>query len=84
MSSSRFFLYIGSNNIAASRRFYSDLIGLDQIWDESDHIACRIDGGIQFSISFDPTSTITDEWSSQPGWVFGSGIEPPPRSVRAS
>jgi hypothetical protein len=84
MASSRFFLYTGSNNIVASRDFYSDLIGLDQIWDEVDHIAYRIDGGIQFSISYDSTATISDEWSFQPGWAFGLGVEPRPRSARAS
>lgn len=84
MASSRFFLYTGSNNIAASRHFYSDLIGLNQIWDEVDHIAYRIDGGIQFSISYDSTAAISDEWSFQPGWAFGLGVEPRPSSTRAS
>ena len=84
MSSSTFFLYTGSNDIAASRHFYSDLIGLDQIWDEGDHIAYRIVGGVQFSISYDSSSTVSKEWSFQPGWVFGSGSEARPRSTRAS
>ena len=84
MASSNFFLYTGSNNIAASRQFYSDLIGLDQIWDEVDQTAYRIDGGIQFSISYDSTGTISDGWSFQPGWVFGLGVEPSPPSARAS
>lgn len=84
MASSSFFLYTGSNNIAASRQFYSDLIGLEQIWDEADHIAYRIGGGIQFSISYDSTATISDEWTFQPGWAFGLSVEPRPRSARAS
>lgn len=84
MPSSTFFLYTGCNNIAASRAFYSDLIGLDQIWDDADLIAYRIDGGIQFSISHDSNATISDEWAFQPGWAFGLGIEPRPRSARAS
>lgn len=36
-----------------SRRFHSDLTGPGQIWDHMNHIAHRIDGGIQFSISYD-------------------------------
>ena len=68
----------------ASRQFYSDLIGLEQIWDDIDQIAYRIDGGIQFSVRHDPTATISGEWSFQPGWAFGLGIEPGPRSARAS
>ncbi|MHA7283914.1 VOC family protein [Arthrobacter sp. TMS2-4] len=84
MSSSTFFLYTGSNNIAASRHFYSDLIGLEQIWDDADQIAYRIAGEIQFSVSYDPNATINDGWSFQPGWAFGLGLEPVPRSARAS
>lgn len=84
MSSSTFFLYTGSSNIAASREFYSDLIGLQQIWDKTDHIAYKVAGGIQFSISYDSTATFIQEWSFQPGWAYGLGIEPSPRSARAS
>jgi catechol 2,3-dioxygenase-like lactoylglutathione lyase family enzyme len=84
MSSSTFFLYSGSNNIPASREFYSELVGLEQVWDEVDHIAYRLVGGVQFSVRYDADVTISREWSFQPGWALGLGVQPVPRSARAS
>lgn len=79
-----FFLYTSSNNVAASRRFYSDLLGLDQIWDEEGDIAYVIGDTVQFSIGDDPTVTADNEWAFQPGWVFGLEIEPRPKRTHAS
>lgn len=78
MSTRTFFLYTRSDDVAASRRFYSDLIGLDQIWDKEDHIAYSIGGGVQFSISYDADATAKKEWSFQPGWASGLAIDPNP------
>ena len=84
MPDSTFFFYTGSNDVAASREFYSTLIGLDQIWDEVDDVAYRIDGRVQFSIRYDQTAAVIDGWSFQPGWVFGLGVEPIPSSSSVS
>lgn len=84
MSSLAFFLYTRSNNIAASRRFYSDLLGLDQIWDEEGDIAYLVGDTVQFSVGYDPDATADHEWAFQPGWVFGLGLDPSPRRARAS
>ncbi len=84
MSTCAFFLYTRSNDVASSRRFYSDLVGLDQIWDEEGDVAYIVGGAVQFSITDDPTATTDTEWAFQPGWVFGLDIEPKPRHSRAS
>ncbi|MHA7274627.1 VOC family protein [Arthrobacter sp. TMT4-20] len=84
MSTCAFFLYTRSNNVEASRRFYSDLLGLDQIWNEEGDIAYLIGGDVQFSISDDPTATADKDWAFQPGWVFGLEIEPRPKRTHAS
>ena len=84
MPNHAFFLYTRSNDVAASRRFYSDLVGLDQIWDEEDDIAYLIGDAVQFSIGYDPDSTAEKGWTFQPGWVFGLGIDPIPRHASAS
>ena len=68
----------------SSRRFYSDLLGLDQIRDEVGDIAYVVGGTVQFSIGYDPDATAANEWAFQPGWVFGLGIEPSPRRTPAS
>lgn len=79
-----FFLYTRSNDVAASRRFYSDLLGLDQIWDETDDIAYMVGDTVQLSIGYERDATVEKEWAFQPGWVFGLGIEPSPRRAIAS
>ncbi|WP_299169242.1 VOC family protein [uncultured Arthrobacter sp.] len=84
MSSCAFFLYTRSNNVDASRRFYSELVGLDQIWDEMGDIAFVVGDSVQFSIGHDPNATVDSEWAFQPGWVFGLGIEPSPSRASAS
>lgn len=84
MSSPQFFLYTHSSDLGASRRFYSDLIGLDQIWDELDDIAYLVGDTVQFSIGHDPEARVVDEWAFQPGWVFGLGIKPNPTRMHAS
>ncbi len=78
MSTCAFFLYTRSNDVAASRRFYSDLLGLDQIWDEEGDIAYVFGDSVQFSIGDDPAATADEEWAFQPGWVFGLEIAPKP------
>src|SRR5699024_5080471 len=84
MQSRRFFLYTRSNDLVASRHFYTDLVGLEQIWDETGSIAYGIADAVQFSIDFDPAAIAETGWAFQPGWVFGLGIQPQPPLARAS
>ena len=78
----RFFLYTRNNDLTASRRFYTDLVGLEQIWDTPDSIAYGIDDAVQFSIDHDPDATPTSGWVFQPGWVLGLDVDPhPPHGI---
>lgn len=80
----KFFLYTRSNDIAASRRFYTDLVGLEQVWDQPDSIAYGIDDAVQLSVDHDPEASAAPDWSFQPGWGFGLNIDPVPRHAPAS
>lgn len=84
MASRAFFLYTRSNDLAASRRFYRDLVGLEQIWDEPDSIAFVIDDWVQLSVDRDPDAAVVDGWSFQRGWVHGLEIDPAPPYNQAS
>ncbi|GAB3534460.1 hypothetical protein GCM10027403_10370 [Arthrobacter tecti] len=84
MTSRRFFLYTSTEDLASSRRFYTDLVGLVQIWDEPDGVAYGIDDAVQFSIDFNPDAKRVTGWSFQPGWVYGLGIESRPTSAHSS
>lgn len=83
MSDPRFFLYTRSNDLAASRRFYADLLGLPLIWDEPDAVAV-IAGGVQFAIGHDPDAVPAHGWSFQPGWGHGLEMTDPPPLGTAS
>ena len=51
------------------RHFYSDLIGLDEIWFVNGEGVAYDCGGLQFTILFDPEfEPRTNGWASQPGW----------------
>lgn len=69
-----FFLYAHSNDLAAARHFYTDLLGLNQIWDEADSIAYTVSPSVQLSIDHDAGAPAPQEWSFQPGWVYGLGV----------
>lgn len=84
MPSREFFLYTRSNDIAASRRFYTDLVGLDQIWDEHEGIAYGIGQTVQLFIGHDPGAEPETQWAFQPGWAEGLGIQPRPSHAVAS
>lgn len=81
MPSSTFFHYTGSNNIAASCEFYTKLIGLEQVWDEPDHIDYRLVCEDQFSISFDSMQPSAIIGHSGPDGFSGWNVQPPPCSA---
>lgn len=79
-----FFLYTRSNDLPASRWFYRELVGLEQIWDGPDSVAFVIDDAVQVAIDLDVDAVATSAWSFQPGWVHGLGFEPAPPYAPAS
>ncbi|WP_168211885.1 VOC family protein [Ruania zhangjianzhongii] len=79
-----FFLYARSTDLAAARHFYTDLLALEQIWDEADSIAYTIGSTVQFSIGLELGAPAPSEWSFQPGWVYGLDVDPAPRHAPAS
>lgn len=81
-----FFLYTRSSDVEASRRFYSELLGLHEIWHEAGmDVSYKLgDDAVQLSIEYDADTPRATQWASQPGWVLGLGVEPRPRRATAS
>lgn len=64
------FNYEFCSNIPAARHFYSELVGLELVWDEPDSVAF-VHGSIQIAF-FEGTDTKGSVgWALQPGWGFG-------------
>lgn len=84
MPNPTFFLYTRSNDIVASRRFYTELLGLHQIWDEPGTIAYVIGDGVQFLVAHEPEAPVQQGWAFQPGWAHAPGIEPVPHHAAGS
>lgn len=62
------FTYIYTDNIKEMKKFYTSLLGLDLIWDETDSIAFKI-GSHQFSIIYNESFEIPSaHFAMQPGW----------------
>lgn len=72
-----FFLYLYCQSLDAMRAFYSDRLGLSEIfYAEGEALAYKI-GTVQFTIFFSSEATITPrEWAKQPGWQGGTGLMP--------
>ena len=75
----RFFLYTYCNELEAMRAFYTELVGLDEIF-----YAPGDDGGlgyhhgdVQFTVlaAAEPLPVAT-AWARQPGWSGGEGLAP--------
>ncbi|GEN49416.1 VOC family protein [Alkalibacterium pelagium] len=66
------FTYIYTDNIKEMKKFYTSLLGLDLIWDETDSIAFKI-GSHQFSIIYHESFEIPSaHFAMQPGWEGGT------------
>ncbi|SHJ44816.1 Catechol 2,3-dioxygenase [Tessaracoccus bendigoensis DSM 12906] len=83
MAEHRFFVYTRCNDLNSSRRFYTELIGLKQIWDDDESLGYLV-GPAQLSVFLDPASTATPHWSFQPGWGYGLSVESRPPLAAAS
>lgn len=74
MQASLRFLYLYTHDLEQARRFYSDLIGLNEFYYQAgESVAYRCDA-LQFSIEQHPEarSVPPEGWALQPGWVGGS------------
>jgi catechol 2,3-dioxygenase-like lactoylglutathione lyase family enzyme len=79
-----FFLYTRTNDLPASRRFYRELVGLDEIWDEADTVAYAVGDTVQLLIAEVPDAPVVSEWAFQPGWVYALDVQPRPPHGSAS
>lgn len=71
----RFFIYVYCDDLAAMRRFYRDLLGLDEVFysEGPDGGFAAHHGSVQFTVfrSTDAVPTPSD-WHRQPGWEGGT------------
>lgn len=66
------FLYVFCNDLASMRRFYSDLIGLEEIYHDSVSLAYKCDE-LQFTIfQTEQRLHASNQWGMQPGWDGGT------------
>lgn len=65
------FTYLFTNNMSETKKFYSEILALELIWDEEDDIAFNINNhqlSIQYHKDFKKASPL---FSIQPGWKGG-------------
>lgn len=64
------FVYLPARDLAAMRRFYTDLLGLHEIHHSEDERMLAYDcDGLQFTIYESPDAPpVADGWAAQPGW----------------
>lgn len=69
------FLYLSCSDLDAMRRFYTDLIGMNEIYYSSDDRMLAYDcDGFQFTVlESKDVSPIDEDWGRQPGWSGGTG-----------
>ncbi len=62
------FLYVPARDLTSMQRFYSEFLGLEEIYTSDDQVAYACNG-FQFSIYSAPDAApAPDEWATQPGW----------------
>jgi len=63
------FLYVPVSDLDAMRHFYTELVGLDEIYFAADEALAYDCDGLQFTMLFDPNPPAVPEgWATQPGW----------------
>lgn len=77
------FAYEYCSDIAATRRFYGEWIGLSQIWAEEDDIAFTHDC-VQLSFHRVDSLERPSGWAFQPGWGHGQLPDAPEMSFTRS
>jgi catechol 2,3-dioxygenase-like lactoylglutathione lyase family enzyme len=74
----RAFLYVHCSDLAAARRFYTNLLGLSEVYFSAADgtVGYRV-GTLQISVAAHPDlSTHVDGWSRQLGWEGGASTAP--------
>lgn len=71
------FSYEYCTDVAATKEFYGDFLGLTQIWDEPDDVAFR-HGCVQLAFTLGTPQPLPEGWAFQPGWSHGQLPEAPP------
>jgi catechol 2,3-dioxygenase-like lactoylglutathione lyase family enzyme len=75
---STWFVYDYCADLAATRRFYGELLGLATVWDEPDGIAFTHDC-VQLSFRLrEVQADAPSGWAFQPGWGQGQLADAPP------
>ena len=71
------FSYEYCTDLAATREFWGELLGLTQIWDEADGVAFEHD---RVQVSFQRLESLERPtgWAFQPGWSHGQLADAPP------
>lgn len=62
------FLYIHANDLAAMRGFYTDRIGLEEIYFQTGQALGYNSDGFQFTVLAASGVAQPDGWATQPGW----------------
>ncbi len=71
------FLYLHCDDLAAARRFYTGLLGLDEIYySDGDGTVGYTIGTLQVSVAAHPQAIPIDGWSQQLGWEGGDSTTP--------
>ena len=67
------FIYIPCSELPAMRRFYTDLVGLDEVYHSEEDRSVAYDcDGLQFSIFETELAVPSIGWATQPGWAGGT------------
>lgn len=73
---STWFSYDVCSDVAATRRFYGELVGLEVVWDGADDVSFVHDC-VQLSFSQVEAFRRPDGWAFQPGWSHGQLADAP-------
>ncbi len=66
------FTYLFCDDLSAMKRFYGEVLGLDQVWDDGRSLAYMI-GDHQLSITADARARpAVGAFAIQPGWIGGT------------
>ncbi len=69
------FLYLSCSDLDAMRGFYTDLVGIDEMYFSAEERMLAYDcAGFQFTIlESDQAVSVDEDWGRQPGWTGGTG-----------
>lgn len=73
---STWFSYDVCTDIAATRRFYGELVGLEVVW-EAENDVSFVHDCVQLSFTRVKTLQHPDSWAFQPGWSHGQLVDAP-------